>query len=476
MRVALYLRQSHDPGRYRDDEEGRAIDRQRAACTAHAERRGWTVDPSLIFPENHTSASKRRKRPIYDEMLRRIERGDIDVVVAWALDRLLRRPVELEDLIDLCEPLGVRVITVQGDLDFETPQGKLAARTFASMARFEADQKGERQHLSEVQAVEQGRPPRRRAFGYAKGGMTLVEDEAAAVRQAYKMLLAGSSLASIARYLNGERRPDGAEGLNGGRGLRTTLGREWEPTAVRKLLLSPRYAAIRAYGGEETGPGTWPAIVPEATLRQAEALLTAAERRTSGGSTARKWLGAGLFRCGKCDAEGIDSDVQSRYRAAGERIYSCRRKKHLTRLADPIDEAVLLVVEKRLRRPDVADLLAADDPEVARLTDKASVLRAKIKRIENDYGDGEISARVMREQKARRKGELDRVNRRLAAVTARSRVAAVVSAESPPEAFLALDLGARRAVIDALCRVVLLPGRPGRRPFDPDTIRVVWRA
>jgi site-specific DNA recombinase len=258
LRVALYLRQSQDVGKHRGEQEGLGVDRQRGACLRLAELRGWTVDPALIHVDNDVSASKRKARPAYSELLRRIERREVDVVIAWALDRLLRRPLELEHLIDLCEPLGVRVITVQGDLDFETPQGKLAARTFANMARFEADQKGERQHLSEAQAVEQGRPPRRRAFGYAKGGMTILADEAAGVRDAYRMLLAGSSLASIAAHLNS-------------RGLRTTLGREWEPTAVRTLLMNARNAGIRTYYGEETGKGTWPEIVPEGTYRQAAA-------------------------------------------------------------------------------------------------------------------------------------------------------------------------------------------------------------
>src|SRR4051794_4768530 len=142
LRVALYLRQSQDVGKHRGEQEGLGVDRQRGACLHLAELRGWTVDPALVLTDNDVSASKRKARPAYSELLRRIERREVDVVIAWALDRLLRKPLELEHLIDLCEPLGVRVITVQGDLDFETPQGKLAARTFANMARFEADQKG----------------------------------------------------------------------------------------------------------------------------------------------------------------------------------------------------------------------------------------------------------------------------------------------------------------------------------------------
>jgi site-specific DNA recombinase len=169
----------------------------------------------------------------------------------------------------------------------------------AAFARQEAEQKGLRQHLSEQQAVERGRPPRRRAFGYRKGGLEVEPTEAAGVRDAYRLLLAGSTLAHIARTLNAA-------------GLVTTLGRAWEPTAVRTLLLNARNAAIRTYYGEETGPGCWPPLVDEETFRQAVAVLSDPERSTSGGSTARKHLGSGLYLCGVCG-----SDVRVAYRGAG---------------------------------------------------------------------------------------------------------------------------------------------------------------
>jgi hypothetical protein len=38
-----------------------------------------------------------------------------------------------------------------------------------------------------------------------------------------------------------------------------------------------------------------------------------------------------------------------------------------------------------------------------------------------------------------------------------------------------LDVAARQAVVDALMRVVVLPGKPGRLPFDPETVRIEWR-
>ncbi|WP_139306848.1 recombinase family protein [Modestobacter sp. DSM 44400] len=458
--VALYLRMSQDTGTRRGEVEGLGIARQEAACRAEVERRGWTVDDGNIYRDNDVSASSSKPRPGYSALMRRVESGEVDTVVSWSVDRLLRKPVEMEHLIELVDgTTRLRVVTCQGMLNLETPEGRAAARVQAAFARQEADQKGLRQHLSEQQAVERGRPPRRRAFGYAKGGMEIELAEGAAVADAYRMLIAGASLATIARRIND-------------RGLTTTLGRPWEPTAVRTLLLNARNAAIRTYYGEEVGPGTWPAIVTEDVYRQAVALLRDPARTTSGGSTARKHLGASLYRCGVCEAEGIDSTVRTAYRQAGARIYVCTRTRHLARLAGPIDELVIAVIEGRLRRPDVADVLATEDPELADLHEQAAAVRARIRRIEADYGDGEITARIMREQIDRQSADLAGIERRVAALTRSSRLAAVAGAADPVTAWRDLDVPARQAVVDVLCTVTLLPASAGRRPFDPSTVRI----
>jgi DNA invertase Pin-like site-specific DNA recombinase len=468
-RVALYLRQSQDTGARRGDAEGLAVERQEKACRDLAERRDWTVDPTLVFTDNSVSASKRKPRPRWTELLRRIEAGEVDVVIAWAMDRLLRRPAELEGLIDLCEPRGVRVITVQGDLDFESPQGKLAARTFGNMARFEADQKAARQIESEQQAVEMGRPPRRRAFGYVKGGQAVEPAEAEAIVEAYRLVLAGSTLASIARMLND-------------RGVTTTLGRPWEATGVRTMLLNARNAAIRTYYGDETGPGTWPAIVPVETYRMTVAILSDPARRTSGGSTARKHLGAGLYRCGVCAADGVDSDVMTAYRgdaAGGGRIYRCRLRKHLTRLADPIDEWVTDHVREWLARPEPGDALARvgamaedtkDDKLTALLAQERTILATK-QATQAEWDEGDITTPEYRQKQARQDAKLTEVRRQMADLLKRSPAVEAKRSQDPLAYWDALDVPARQALVADLVSVVLLPGRPGRRDFDPSTVR-----
>lgn len=316
---------------------------------------------------------------------------------------------------------------------------------------------------AEAQAVEQGKPPRRRSFGYRPGGMEIDPVEGPAVVDGYRMLLAGASLASIAREWNA-------------RGLATAFGRSskpWTGGTVRKVILNCRNAGIRAVYGEENGPGTWPAIVSKDTYRQAAALLNDPARRTSGGSTARKHLGGGLYRCDRCDG---DMKVSYRGDAGSPRVYVCRQHRHLTRLAEPVDAAVVAAVEARLARPDAAALVGDSSPELTSLQTERRTLAARIRRIEADYGDGEITARQMREQIERQQVEVTRIDRRVAELTRSSRLAAVVDTPDPVASWRALDVSARQAVVNALATITLLPARPGIKTFDPETVRITWKA
>jgi hypothetical protein len=99
--VAIYTRLSHD----RTGQQT-ATHRQQASCQAFAELRGWRV--ARVFEDVDLSAYRRGVvRPAYEEMLLAIQSKRIDGVVAWKLDRLLRRSAEFERLWETCEKNGV---------------------------------------------------------------------------------------------------------------------------------------------------------------------------------------------------------------------------------------------------------------------------------------------------------------------------------------------------------------------------------
>ncbi|MDP9365463.1 MAG: recombinase family protein [Chloroflexota bacterium] len=295
VRAVIYLRQSKDVEGTRA-----AVDRQAEDCNRLCERMGWQV--VRVLTDNDTWATNGKPRPGYVELFREIEAGACDVVVAWAQDRLLRDVREGEDLIDLVERTGVRIVTCQGgDHDLSTPDGRMHVRMMAVIAKGEVEKKAARQRRQARQAAEHGHAPSRRAFGYRLDG-SLDPEEAPVVRRAFYLLFEGASLVRITDYLNGT-------------GLVSVRGNRWHRKGVGYMLQSPRYAGWRVYHAGQPDElrtrGSWPTIVTDEEHEKAVALLTDPLRKPAGHrGTARRWLGAGLFVCGRCaetgtmDAEG----------------------------------------------------------------------------------------------------------------------------------------------------------------------------
>src|SRR5262252_7677844 len=138
MHAAMYARISRD-----DAGDGLGVQRQLQDCAALLRRRGWTNAGSYI--DNDVSAFSGRVRPQYERLLKDIRLGRIDIVIAWAPERLHRSPRELEDFIDLIEQTGVTVETIKaGAWDVSSSHGRLVARMLGAVSRAESERTGER--------------------------------------------------------------------------------------------------------------------------------------------------------------------------------------------------------------------------------------------------------------------------------------------------------------------------------------------
>ena len=76
------------------------MNRQLADCPAEAARRGWTV--AEVYVDDDVSAYSGKTRPAYARMLADLADEQRDAVIVWHLDRLHRRPIELEQFVATC--------------------------------------------------------------------------------------------------------------------------------------------------------------------------------------------------------------------------------------------------------------------------------------------------------------------------------------------------------------------------------------
>ena len=430
------------------------------------------------FTDNDRSATHGGPRPDYDELLKAVKAGEVDVVLVYMLGRLWRNRAERAVGMEVFRQHGVSVLCAKGpQLDLSTAAGRMLAGVLGEFDTFEVEQMSEREQRKIRQNVEQGLPPSgQRCYGYTKDGWEIVPDEAEDVRGMFDSLLAGTSLLGIVRDLNG-------------RGRLNRNGRAWDHNAVRQLLLNERFAALREYPPRKKRsdapgqlyPGRWPAIVGEETWRAAKHLLDDEARLTSHGDTSRKWLLSGIALCGVCnDGTTVTSGsrgIDKRRGGGTQPIYRCRKIKHIARFTDPIDELVTFHVFDRLSRPDAADLLidqdAADAPD---LRSKALALRGRIDGLAAEFAaDDQASPREFREASRILRERLGDIEAQMAHPQ-RSRVLVdLVLAEDPAEVWERMTLDRQRAVVSVLFDVTILKGRAGNVPFDPDTVAIDWK-
>src|SRR3954462_8167927 len=221
VRAAIYCRISDDRRGL-----GLGVARQQQDCLELAGRHGWQV--TTAFVDNDVSAYSGKPRPQYDQLMRAVHSGEVDVVVAWDPDRLHRSPAELEGFITAVERAGVDVVTVQaGRWDLSTASGKLVARILGSIARHESDHKSERVKRALQQNAAAGRSHGRVPYGWIRepgpdgavregvvpeqagggGRGVVVPEQAGVIRGLTAGLLAGESLRSITAALNAEGVP-----------------------------------------------------------------------------------------------------------------------------------------------------------------------------------------------------------------------------------------------------------------------------
>lgn len=481
--AAVYLRQSLDR-----TGEAVAVARQREDCAALCVEKGWQP---LEFVDNDVSASSGKKRPAYEAMLEAIEEGRVSAVVAWDLDRLHRRPVELEAFIDLADRHRLALATVSGDVDLSTPQGRLVARLKGSVARHEMEHKSARQTRAGRQLAESGRPKWRAAFGYLDGPDGPVPDPVTAplVAEAYRLILAGGTLRSVCTLFNDA----GAVGLT---------GKPWVVSTAGLFLRSPRNAGLRSYRGEILGAGTWPPLVDEHTWRSVQAILEDPKRTKPGRKSVRRHLLSGVLLCGREGCDGRMGGQWAMKKTGGKSgrppagqvkephpgviayrvAYACQSCRRCGIRADAVEPILLKLVAGRLAKPDAVELLkvpSSDPNDAERIRSQRLTLLARLDVAADDYADGQLDGRGYARVRDRIQDQLSELDR-AEADAERLRVFDGIPLGQPEVADAIEQLADKqpdryRAVLDLLVTVTIAPHGKRGNVFNPERVQVKWK-
>ena len=442
--------------------EALGVARQEADARKLCKARGWTVVE--VFCDNDKSAYDRRKpRPRYRDMLQAVKDGRIDTIVAWHPDRLHRQTRELVGFIDLVTDHSVNIETVAaGHYDLSTPAGRMNARIVGSVAEYESEHKSERiKRKLAANAAEGLHHGGSRPYGWCEDRVRINPVEAAAVAEAAHLILAGESVRGVARALNGA-------------GSRTATGCEWRDVNVRDMLLRPRNAGLRVHHDEVVGEGKWAPILTPEVYHQVEAILSNPARNTNPGRSGSVHLLSAIARCGVCDGPMVVGKSKP-YKGKSKRVYRCRAA-HIIRDQQAVDGLVGRIIVGRLSMPDAADLMVepgrADKAQAA--ARRVTELQARLDDAADAYGAETITLAQLTKINAALRPKLE-VAQSESVSPDRAKILGDLVTGDPDKVWESMAPARRRAVVDLLAEVRIMPTKSGPR-FNPEAIRVTWKA
>jgi DNA invertase Pin-like site-specific DNA recombinase len=126
-RAALYLRVSTN---------GQTVENQQRELREVAERNGWQIVNTFI-DEGISGSKGREQRPGYNALWQAVTRKQVDVVMAWHVDRLGRNLRELLSFFQETQDKGVALYLHQQGLDTGTLMGKTMFQMMGVFAEFE---------------------------------------------------------------------------------------------------------------------------------------------------------------------------------------------------------------------------------------------------------------------------------------------------------------------------------------------------
>jgi len=470
-RGAIYTRISAD-----QTGERLGVTRQLDDCLALADRLDWQIVDR--FDDNDISAFNGKHRPGFEALLDAMKTGQIDALICWHTDRLYRSMRDLERLIEIAEANRVQIRTVQsGELDLSTSAGRMMARILGSVARAEGEHKGERQKRANAQKATAGKwQTANRCFGYTMTGEPL-EPEATALRTAVADVLNGKSIRKVAMEWNAaglkttlagkERRSNGETKINTG---------EWNSPRVRRLLMRPRYAGLKVHRGNVIGKGDWTALIDEDTHHGLVAYLSD-PARVKNTSFERKYIGSGVFICGRCGGPMRAAFPGGKSAA---RTYECKAHQHVVRRGKPLDEYVETVVLGYLSDPETRQRLAVmlhggERVNVEELHTRRAALSARLEDLAAMFAAGDIDGAQLRRGTNELRTQLAGVNQVLGELSRRSPVADILGADDPVEYWHKQSMDMKGKVLQEICTVTVQPAQRGTRSFDYDLIDIDWR-
>ena len=281
-------------------------------------------------------SAKSDKRPAYQEMLGDIKSKNINVIVAFKLDRLTRSVYDIEKLMKIVNDLECDIDCLSDESNTTTSNGRMVMRIMTSVSQNEIEKCSERTKVGLAGAIKQGHIPARAPLGYKHIDKKLVPDSLTKdiVIRIYNLYFEGKSYYNIATIFNEEQ----------------VLGKtNWKDTGILRIISNEVYKGDYVHGKRTNHPTLYKDVVePIISKEMWENCQVQKKKNQKNYMRTQTYIFLQKLKCPKCGrilAGGASHKIKSDKWYFYYRCENCKNNIHENKIEDKIKNLLADILE-----------------------------------------------------------------------------------------------------------------------------------
>ena len=285
MKYIGYCRKSTDE----KDKQVLSIDQQLSELKEFAEKENLEIVDFLT----EAQTAKILGRPVFNSLVKRLEKGEAQGIVSWNPDRLARNSVDGGKIIYLLDTGELQSLKFPTHWFENTPQGRFMLSIAFGQAKYYVDNLSQNVHRGLKYKIKQGVWPARAPMGYRNDRNTksivVYEPEARPLKKAFELYATGKyALHDIGAFLFEH-------------GMKNKYsGGQLNDSNLRRVFMRPFYTGFMVFKGEMY-EGTHEAIIDKALFDKVQIVRKQRGYFHQNKSKRYDFAFTGLMKCRYCN-------------------------------------------------------------------------------------------------------------------------------------------------------------------------------
>ena len=400
----LYARKSTDM----EDKQVRSIEDQIAELRAFAKQENLEIVDVLIEKQS----AKVPGRPVFNEMIKRIEKSEANGILAWHPDRLARNSVDGGKIIYLLDCGHLQSLKFPTFWFEPTPQGKFMLNIAFGQSKYYVDNLSENTKRGLYQKVKRGEYPGFAPIGYLNDprvkSVVVDKKKSVVIKKAFELYAENNSrLEDISNFLAQQ-------------GIATRNRKNLKRDRISFILSNPFYVGLFRYAGE-IYEGKHQPIISKKIFDKVQEILKQRGRPHHKPKNEPQPF-CGLLKCGNCGMAITGEYKVKKQKNGNEHYYTyyhCTKKNKLIKCKEPcicqeiLDKQISSLLQKFSLKNDWVEelnkMLERDKTKtvqsftafVQETQSKIKEISAKLQRLLDGYLEQDIEREIYRTEKAK---------------------------------------------------------------------------